>query len=141
MRRREGLSLRSGRLRAHGCAGVLGGFTFIELLATVVFLGIIMPVAMQSIGLCARLGGQSRKQIEAASLARTKLTEMTCSGDWSSGQKSGDFGTDWPGYRWTATVSSWTDSVVSQLDVTVTWQSQGRERSVTASTLVYPEDS
>jgi prepilin-type N-terminal cleavage/methylation domain-containing protein len=137
----EGPSLRSRCLCAHGCAGVLGGFTFIELLATVVLLGIIMPVAMQSIGLCTRLGGQSRKQIEAASLAHTKLTELIVSGDWSSGSKSGDFGTDWPGYRWTAAVTSWTDSVVSQLDVTVTWQSQGRERSMTASTLVYPEDS
>ncbi|MEJ2701791.1 MAG: hypothetical protein P8Z79_05055 [Sedimentisphaerales bacterium] len=118
-----------------------GGFTFIELLATVVFLGIIMPVAMQNIGLCTRLGGQSRKQIEAASLARSKLTELTCSGQWQTGEKSGDFGEDWPGYRWTAVVSSWTDSVVSQFDVTVTWQSRGRERSVTLSTLVYAEDS
>jgi len=131
----------SGRLRAHGCAGVLGGFTFIELLATIVFLGIIMPVAMQSIGLCTRLGGQSRKQIEAASLARTKLTELTCTGDWQSGEKSGDFGEDWPGYRWSALVSSWTDSEVSQLELTVTWTSQGRERSVLLTTLVYEEDS
>jgi Tfp pilus assembly protein PilV len=117
-----------------------GGFTFIELLVTVVFLGIIMPVAMQSIGLCTRIGGQSRRQIEAASLARTKLTELTCSSDWQSGEKSGDFGTDWPGYKWTATVSSWTDSTVSQLDLTVTWQSQGRQRSITLSTLVYAKD-
>lgn len=119
----------------------LGGFTFIELLATVVFLGIIMPVAMQSIGLCTRLGGQSRKQVEAASLAFTKLTELTCSKNWQSGEKSGDFGTDWPGYRWNAVVSSWTDSAVDQLELTVTWHSQGRERSVTFCTLVYEEDS
>jgi Tfp pilus assembly protein PilV len=118
-----------------------GGFTFIELLVTVVFLGIIMPVAMQSIGLCTRMGGQSRRQIEAASLARTKLTELTCSSDWKNGEKSGDFGEDWPGYKWTATVSSWTDSTVSQLDLTVTWESQGRQRSVTLSTLVYAKDS
>ena len=117
-----------------------GGFTFIELLATVVFLGIIMPVAMQSIGLCTRLGGQSRRQIEVASLARAKLTELTCSSDWKTGEKNGDFGTDWPGYRWTATVYNWTDSTVSQLDLTVTWQSQGRQRSVTLSTLVYAKD-
>jgi prepilin-type N-terminal cleavage/methylation domain-containing protein len=117
-----------------------GGFTFIELLATIVLIGIIMPVAMRSIGLCTRLGGHSRRQIEAATLARTKLTELTVSQDWKTSEKSGDFGSDWPGYRWTATVSNWTDSVVSQLDLTVTWQSQGQERSLTFSTLVYPED-
>jgi len=57
-----------------------GGFTFIELLATVVLIGIIMPVAMGSIGLCTRLGGQSRRQIEAACLANTKLTELRAIG-------------------------------------------------------------
>ena len=129
----------SGNKIVEGCR--YGGFTFIELLATVVFLGIIMPVAMRSIALCTRLGGQSRKQIEAVSLARTKLTELTCSRDWQSGEKNGDFGEDWPGYRWSALVSSWTDSDVSQLEVTVTWTSQGRERSVVLTTLVYEEDS
>jgi len=118
-----------------------GGFTFIELLATVVFIGIIMPVAMRSISLCTRMGGQSRRQMEAASLARTKLTELTSSEDWKTSEKSGDFGTDWPGYRWTAEVSNWTDSTVSQIDLTVVWQSQGQERSVTLSTLVYSEDN
>ena len=117
-----------------------GGFTFIELLATIVLIGIIMPVAMRSIGLCTRLGGQSRRQIEAASLARTKLTELASSQDWQTGEKRGDFGSDWPGYQWTAEVSNWTDSVVNQLDLTVTWQSQGQQHSLILSTLVYPEE-
>jgi prepilin-type N-terminal cleavage/methylation domain-containing protein len=115
------------------------GFTFIELLATVVLIAIIMPVAMRSIALCTRLGGQSRNQIEAASLARTKLTELTASGDWQTSDKAGEFGSDWPGYRWTAEVSNWSDSMMSQLDLTVLWESQGRQRSVTLSTLVNPE--
>ena len=116
------------------------GFTFIELLATVVLIGIIMPVAMHSIALCATLGGQARRQIEAASLARTRLTELTASDEWKTSQKDGDFGDDWPGYRWTAEVSSWTDSTMSQLDLTVFWRSRGKERSVTLSTLVNPEE-
>jgi prepilin-type N-terminal cleavage/methylation domain-containing protein len=118
-----------------------GGFTFIELLATLVLMAIIMPVAMRCISLCTRLGGQSRRHIEAASLAHTKLTELTVSRDWKTGEKIGDFGVDWPGYRWTAEVSSWTDAAVNQLDLTVFWQSQGQERSLTFSTLVYPEDN
>ncbi len=117
-----------------------GGFTFIELLATVVLIGIIMPVAMHSIALCASLGGQARRQIEAASLARTKLTELSASDDWKTSQKAGEFGDDWPGYRWTAEVSSWTDSTMSQLDLIVFWQSRGKERSVKLSTLVNPEE-
>lgn len=117
-----------------------GGFTFVELLVTVVLIGIIMPVAMQTIALCTRLAGLSRKETEAASLARTRLTELVSSGDWQGSGKAGDFGSDWPGYRWTADVSNWTDAVVSQVDVTVHWQSQGLDRSVTLSTLAYAED-
>ena len=118
-----------------------GGFTFIELLATVVLIGVIMPVAMRCIALCTRLGGNARRQIEAACLASTQLTELTTSGHWQTGEKRGNFGSDWPQYEWTAEVTNWTESTVRQLDVTVSWQSQGREHAVTLSTLVYPEDS
>lgn len=118
----------------------LGGFTFVELLATVVLLAIIMPVAMQSIGLCTRVAGLSRRQVEAASLARAKLTELTVTHDWENGTQRGDFGTDWPGYEWTAAVTNWTDSAVRQLELTVSWRSMGKRRELTLSTLVYPQE-
>ncbi len=117
------------------------GFTFIELLATMVLIGLIMPVAMQSISLCTRVAGSSRKQVEAASLAKMKLTELLVTRDWENGNQRGDFGTDWPGYQWTAVVTNWTDTLVRQLDLTVSWQSVGKERGITLTTLVYPEGS
>jgi len=118
-----------------------GGFTFVELLVTVALIAIIMPVAMQSIGLCTRLAGLSRRQIEAASLGRTKLTELLVTQDWANGNQRGDFGTDWPGYEWFTTVSNWTDASVRQLDLTVTWRSTGVQRQIVLSTLVYPQES
>jgi prepilin-type N-terminal cleavage/methylation domain-containing protein len=117
-----------------------GGFTFIELLATVVLIAIIMPVAMHCIGLCTRLGGLSRRQIEAASLAKTQMTELIATGDWTSGDQKGTFGDDWPAFEWEAVVTNWTDSTMRQLDVTVSWLAQGKQRGVTLSTLLYPED-
>lgn len=114
------------------------GFTFVELLATVVLLGIIMPVAMRTIGLCTRLAGQSRQRMEAASLASIKMTELIAAGDWETGARSGEFA-DWPTYRWTVDVLNWTESTVRQIDVTVHWQAQGRPRQLVISTLVYPE--
>ena len=111
------------------------GFTFIELLATVVLIAVIMPVAMQSIGLCTRLGGLSRRQVEAASLAKTKMTELIATGEWANGNQRGNFGDDWPGYEWKASVTNWTDTSVRQLELTVLWESMGRQRSVTLTTL------
>ncbi|MCU0914745.1 MAG: prepilin-type N-terminal cleavage/methylation domain-containing protein [Planctomycetes bacterium] len=122
----------------HGSAS---GFTFIELLATIVLITIVLPVAMQTISLCTRLAGQSRRQIEAACLAKTKLTELTVSQEWENGNQQGDFGTDWPGYEWVATLATWTeDAAVSQLEVTVSWRSLGRQRGITLSTLVYAQE-
>lgn len=116
------------------------GFTFVEMLVTIALITAILPVAMRGIGLCTRLAGQSRKKIEAASLAQTKLTELIAAKEWGSSNGAGDFGTDWPGYRWKAEVFNWTDSMVSQIDLTVYWQSQGQERNVTLTTLAYSED-
>lgn len=108
-----------------------------ELLATMVLIGLIMPVAMHGIALCTQLAGQSERQIEAAGLAKTKLTELVATENWQSGDQRGDFGTDWPDYEWSASLSDWTDSTVQQLDVTVYWAARGIDREITLSTLVY----
>ena len=117
------------------------GFTFVELLATIVLISIVMPVVMETLGLCTRLAGHSRRQLEAACLAKTKLTELTAAQDWENGSPKGDFGTDWPGYEWSMTVTTWPDDTsVRQLDMTVSWRSVGRQQKVTLSTLVYPQE-
>jgi prepilin-type N-terminal cleavage/methylation domain-containing protein len=47
--RREGPSLRSGRLCAHGCAGVLGGFTLLELILVMLILSTVLAMAAPSL--------------------------------------------------------------------------------------------
>jgi len=119
-----------------------GGFTFMELLATIVLIAVIMPVAMRSIGLCTRLAGQSRRQMEAASLAKAKLTELIVTGGWQDGNQRGRFDDkEWDGYEWSMTVKNWTDALVRELELTVSWRSVGRQQGVTLSTLMYPEDN
>jgi prepilin-type N-terminal cleavage/methylation domain-containing protein len=119
----------------------LRGFTFVELLATVVLIAAILPVAMRGIGLCTRLSGQSRRQLEAASLARAKITEFVVSGGYLDGDQQGPFEDPWTGYQWQAQVNAWDDTTLQQIDVTVTWTAQNNEqRSVTLTTLAPPED-
>ncbi len=118
-----------------------GGFTFVELLATLALISIVMPVLMQTFSLCTRVAGESRRQVEAVSLATTKLTEMMASQDWQTGAVRGDFGQDWPGYEWSMTVGNWVEnSSLRQIDLTVTWQSAGRQRKTILSTLVYMQE-
>ena len=113
------------------------GFTLIEVLATLTLVAIVLPPVMKGISLCLATAGNARSQTEASSLAQTKLTELLMSGDLLHASLSGDFGTDWPGYRWAANVAAWDDATLRQVAVTVSWKGQGKDRSVTLTTLVY----
>jgi general secretion pathway protein I len=122
-------------------AGLRRGFTLVEVLAAILLLAIVLPVVERGIISASNAGSAARYRTEAASLAQSKLAELTTTATWSGGQLSGDFGNDWKAYRWSATVVSWPNDPapvgMEQLDVTVTWQARGRNESLTVSTLVY----
>ena len=75
--------------------------------------------------------------MEAANLAQTKLSELLATGTWQGGDLSGDFGTDWPAYRWAGAVTEYSGTTLQQLEVRVTWTARGRDYSVPITTLVY----
>jgi general secretion pathway protein I len=117
------------------------GFTLLEVLATLMLLAIVFPVMMQGITVAASLGDAARHRTEAGGLAESKLAEIVASGQWQQGNLSGDFGSDWPAYRWEESVQPWaldnTSQSLQQIDVRVIWTARGRENSVTVTTLAY----
>src|SRR3954465_14986789 len=102
--------LRAGRPRA---------FTLIEVLATLVFLGIILPAAMRGVSIALAMASHARHATEAAQLAEAKLNELIATNTWST-SGSGDFGTDHPGYQWRL-ASEQRDFGLSQITITVAW--------------------
>ena len=119
------------------------GFTLVEVLATFVLLALILPVAMQGISLAMKLGTKSKRQLEAAALAETQLSEMLLSGDYKDGDQSGDFDdedSDYD-YEWDLAVDDWDEEdSMQQVTMTVGWtDSVGTGHSVVLSTLVYTE--
>ena len=129
-RRRQSLSRRRRR-----------GLTLIEVLATIVLMGIVLPVAMHGISLCLATASVARQRSEAAGLAEAKLNELLATGDWQFGTMSGDFGEAWPEYHWTGGTSDFSDPTLRQLSVRVFWASRGQQRDVTVTTLVYQSTS
>jgi prepilin-type N-terminal cleavage/methylation domain-containing protein len=113
------------------------GFTLVEVLATLALLGILLPAITSGFSLCMATADQARRQAQAASLAHGKLCELVASGQLDRAVLTGDFGADWPDYRWTATVSNWESDLLSQLDVKVLWRHGSADREVTVTTLVY----
>lgn len=117
------------------------GFTLIEVLATLMLLAIVFPVMMQGITVAGSVADAARRRTEATGLAQSKLAEIVATGQWQQGNLSGDFGSDWPAYRWEATVQPWaldnTNESLQQIDLRVIWTARGREYSVSVTTLAY----
>ena len=113
-----------------------GGFTLVEVLAALVLMGIVLPIAMRGATLAMRAASTARHQAEAATLGEAKLTEMVTQLDWQSGSTQGDFAPDFPQYHWQLQ-SAQRDLDVTELMLTVSWKDRGEDRSVNVSTLAY----
>lgn len=126
------------------------GFTLVEVLATLLLLGIILPAAMKGVSAATGAASAARHRTEAGALADAKLTELIVTNQWQSGIMAGDFGTDWPDYRWTAEMQIWTPpnlvdngagNTTNEIDLHVIWKGRHGEQSLTLSTLVYTSGS
>jgi type II secretion system protein I len=116
------------------------GFTLLEVLFTLMILGLMLPSAMRIVSMTSTGTNLARHRSEASALAESKLTELVGTGQWQNGASSGDFSADgWPTYAWTADVVNWDQAEnMQQLRVTVTWTDPERgEDSVYVDTLVY----
>lgn len=124
--------------RASACR-VRRGVTLIEVLATIVLMGIVLPVAMRGVSLALSAASTARHRTEATSLAESKMGELLATGEWQYGGTAGDFGQEWPGYEWSAETGQWDSNVtdVTQLLVRVTWTARGERQKVDLYTLVY----
>ena len=113
------------------------GFTLIEVLAAMLLLGIVLPSAMGALTLCLRTAAGARHRQEAAQLAEAKLNELLATRDAAAVGTGGDFGEDWPEYRWTLVTGAGPFGL-EELDLTVEWQERGGTRSTTLSTMMLP---
>lgn len=115
------------------------GFTLIEVLVTMVMMGIILPVALHAMSSAMLAASYARHATEAATLGQSKLNEMVAmlmSGEVNTISGSGDFGPGWPDYTWECQETYDTNLAVTQLDLKVVWLARGQERSVLLSTMV-----
>jgi hypothetical protein len=117
-------------------------FTFAEVLAAMVFLAILIPTIIEGLTVANRASILSERGSVAGELAENKLNEIILSSTGTTGsvsQTSGDFGTDWPGYRWQTSQTTWDQDNINtmiQLNVDVYYPLQGKEGNVRLSTLL-----
>ena len=114
-----------------------GGFTLIEVLVALMFLGILVPALIEGISIANRASELAERGARANELASNKLAELTVDNNWMNGAAAaGDFSPNWEGYRWQSTQIPWEMDDMTKLGVEVFFNVQGQERSVRLTTLV-----
>ena len=112
------------------------GFTFVETLAAMFFMAIVIPVAVRGVMLANRAGIVAERTRVAAQLADSLLTEMVVTEGWRDAEQEGDFGEEWSGYRWVLEDDAWDEDTMRVLSVEVLFEVQDAEYRVRLSTLV-----
>lgn len=115
------------------------GFTLAEVLAALVFMAIVIPVVSQGLNLASRAGSTAARRYQAGLVAERVLGEAMVTTNWGSSERKGTTKQGLSDYRWTLRSEPWlidpnVDSV-HLISVAVTYEVQGREQTVSMSTL------
>ena len=127
--------LGSESTRRRGCKA---GFTFAEVLAALVIMAIVVPVAIEGLRIGNRAGVVALRKGVAVQLADSLLNELIVTGNWRDSAQNGNFGEEWTGYRWRLLNEAWGKDALRMLSIQVIYQVQNREYTVQLSTLVPP---
>ena len=111
-------------------------FTLAEVLAALVFMAIVIPVAVQGLQIASRAGAVAERKREAARVAERILNESIVTTNYFQAVSSGTLLEAEREYRWTLRTEPWTESAMQLLSVEVTFPVQGQDYTVPMSTLV-----
>ncbi len=119
-------------LRRRRCAA----FTLAEVLAALLFMAIVIPVALEGLRIASLAGQVGERKAVAARVADRVLNEFAVTGALPGGNDSGSIMEGPYEYRWSVESGAWLDDATVQLKtVKVMYQVQGRDYEVTLSTL------
>ena len=112
------------------------GFTLVEILVTLTVLSLALPALMYSFRDAARGQAVSENQTTALHLLKLRMAEIELQGYPDIGDADGEFGEN-SRYSWRSEVQDVeSDEIVGlrRVTVAVTWQEQGKEKSISMNT-------
>ncbi len=113
-------------------------FTLVEVLAALLMMAIIIPVAMEGMSVASRAGVLGQRKAAAMRVAERILNESIVQGDTQQSSSSGTLADGDTNYPWSMRTETWPEDSMLQLTVTVTFTVQGNPYEVSATTLVAP---
>ncbi len=110
------------------------GFTLIEMIVATIVLAIGVVGASAAFNMATKASSVATDLQTAAMLAQQQLeqTEVNAQGSITPGDSDGEFGNDFPGFKWHQSITSTDYTYLFQVTVTVKWGSRPeRQKSVT----------
>jgi prepilin-type N-terminal cleavage/methylation domain-containing protein len=117
------------------------GFTLAEVLAALLMMAIVIPVAMQGLRVASMAGEVGQRKMVAARIGNKVLNELKVTGQLQNSGRTGVVQDHGINYRWTLKNQLWTEDTQSQMSVatiTISFTAQGRNIDVHLSTLLPP---
>ena len=112
------------------------GFTLIEVLASLLMMAIVIPVAMEGMSIASRAGILGQRKATAMRVAERVLNELMVEGQTLQGSDSGTAVDGDTSYPWTMRIENWSEDAMSQITVAVTFTVQGSPYEVAVTTLL-----
>ena len=134
--RRPGTAVAMKNARRRSTAG----FTLAEVLAALLFMAIVIPVAIEGMHVASRAGTVSERKGEAARVAQRLLAENLVTTNLNQAVQGGTLTEGQREFNWTLHSDPWNQdpnqNVIRQLTVEVKFTAQNQEYAVRMSTLV-----
>jgi type II secretory pathway pseudopilin PulG len=131
------MKFRPANRHSRGVELTCGGFTLAEVLAALLFMAIVIPVALQGLRIASRAGSVSERKAIGARLAENKLNELIVTGQWQSASQRGTIQEGLQSYAWRLQAEPWReDGAMRLVTIHVTVPVQGQDYDVSVSTLV-----
>jgi hypothetical protein len=114
-------------------------FTLAEVLAALLFMAIVVPVAIEGLHIASLAGAVAERKGEAARVAQRLLNESLVMTNWNQTVQSGTVIEGQRKFDWTLHNDAWTQdpnqNAIRQLSVQVSFTAQDRNYTVSMSTL------
>jgi type II secretory pathway pseudopilin PulG len=117
------------------------GFTLAEVLAALLMMAIIIPIALQGMTIVSRAAVMGQRKTAAMRVAERVLNEQLAVVVQGQAIPASASGTEEEGgmsYTWTMTTAVWPQDTMTQMTVHVTFTSQGNPYVMSLSTLYDP---
>lgn len=122
--------------RAHN--PIRRGFTLAEVLAALLLMAIIVPVALQGVQIASRAGTLGQRKAAAMRIAERVLNELIATDGLTQSTGSGTVSEGDHAYAWTRQTETWPEDAMNVVTVRVVFNVQGNDYNVSLSSIYDP---